>query len=293
MYKRQIYIRVGSDTFTELMTGSPFNVPHNNLRALAATSTRIYYATDDSHGTVYVTNLSGVAQSSENITLGSANGGSSSPIEGLAIHQGNLYVLGGTATSYVFKYRLSDRSLVGTQSIGGPSRAVAIPQVGSDFVMMVLRTTGVVQVWSILFPGTLAGPIPALGFTLSEPGITGSQWQSLTYDSLDGKVYAGSANSAGAFLYAFTPHGVRDQDEAIQLDSANTDPRGAAYIDDTMYVAQADSGASTCHVYVYNSIARVLPIPNQEGFTGEMWRLDLAPYLANSCLLYTSPSPRD
>ena len=49
-----------------------------------------------------------------------------------------------------------------------------------------------------------------------------------------------------------------------------------------MYVAQADSGASTGHVYVYNSIARVLPIPNQEGFTGEMWRFDLAPFLANS-----------
>ena len=170
----------------------------------------------------------------------------------------------------------------GTQNIGGPSRAVAIPQVGDNFVMAVLRQTGVVQFWNILFPGAQAGPIPALGFTLDEDGVTASQWQSLTYDSLDGKIYAGAANAAGAFLFAFTPHGVRDVDEAIQLNSSNTDPKGAGYVNDTMYVAQGDSGASTGNVYVYNSIARVLPVPPQEGFDGEDWTLDLAPYLANS-----------
>ena len=277
-----LYIRVGSDTFTELTTGSPIDVPHNNLRALAATDNRLYYATSDSNGIVYAVNHAGVAQSSENITLSTTNSGNTTPIEGLAVYGGNLYVLGGSGTQYVYKYRLSDRSLIGIQNIGGPARAVSIPQIGEDHVMAVLRTSGNVQVWSILFPGVNAGPQPALGYALSENGVSANSWQALTFDSLDGKMYAGAPNTAGAFMFAFTTHGVRDVSEAIQLDSANNDPRGAAYIDDTMYVAQANSGASTGHVYIYNSIARVLPIPNQEGFDGEAWTLDLAPYLANS-----------
>ena len=288
-----LYIRVGSDTFTELTTGSPIDVPHNNLRALAATSNRLYYASSDSNGVVYAVNHAGAAQSSENITLSTTNSGNTTPIEGLAVYAGNLYVLGGSGTQYVYKYRLSDSSLVGIQNIGGPARAVSIPQIGEDHVMAVLRTSGNVQVWSILFPGVNAGPQPALGYALSENGVSANSWQALTFDSLDGKMYAGAPNTAGAFMFAFTTHGVRDVSEAIQLDSANNDPRGAAYIDDTMYVAQADSGASTGHIYIYNSIARVLPIPNQEGFDGEMWALDLAPYLANSITVsFKSGVPR-
>lgn len=275
-----LYIRVGSDTFTELTTGSPITVAHNNLRALAATETRIYYASSDEVGKVYATDHDGVAQSSETLTLTSANGGSTSIVEGLAVYGGNLYVLGGTSQQYVYKYRISDRSLVGTQNVSGPARGIAIPQIGESRVLAVLRTTGVVQMWSILFPGSLAGPLPAIGFTLSEAGVT--NWQSLAYDTLDGKIYAGSANSAGAFLYAFNTNGGRDNQEAIQLNSANNDPRGSSYVDDTMYVAQANSGSSTGRVYIYNSIARVLPIPAQEGFDGEDWQLDLAPYLANA-----------
>ena len=121
-----IYVRVGSDTFTELQTGSPISIPHNNLTGLAATSSRLYYSTSDVHGKVFVTNLTGVAQSSEEITLGSANGGAANVVQGIAEYGGNLYVLGGTSSQYVFKYRLSDGSLTGTQNIGGPSRAVAI-----------------------------------------------------------------------------------------------------------------------------------------------------------------------
>ena len=277
-----LYVRVGSDTFTELTTGSPITVPHNNLRALAASATRLYYATNDTPGTVYVTNLAGVAQTGENIVLGSADGGSTSLIEGLAVDGGDLYVLGGTGTEHVFKYRISDGTLLGSQDTAGVSRAISIvPRNGRKY-LAVLRPTGVLQFWNTAFGSSSAGVQITLAFTLSEPGVTGEDWQSLAYDSLDGKIYAGAENASGAFLFAFTPGGDRDHAESIQLDSANTEPRGAAYINDTMYVAQADSGRSTGRVFIYNSIARVLPVPAQEGFDGEAWSLDLAPYLANS-----------
>ena len=288
-----IYVRVGSDTFTELTTGSPISVPHNNLRGLAASANRLFYSTSDSNGVVYVTDHDGTAQTSENITLSTDNAGNTSPIEGIAVDGNNLYALGGSGSQYVFKYDL-DGNYIGVQNVSGPARAIAIVQVSGIKYLAVLRTTGTVQFWSTLFPGVNAGPNNALGYTLSEAGVTGRDWQSFAYDSLDGKVYAGSANSAGAFLFAFdAAHGGRDTAEAIQLDTANTDPRGAAYIDDTMYVAQADSGQSTGRVYIYNSVARILDIPDQEGFDGEAWTFDLTPYLGNSITVsFRSGVPR-
>ena len=288
-----IYVRVGSDTFTELTTGSPISVPHNNLRGLAANNSRLYYSTSDTNGVVYATDHDGLAQSSENITLSTDNNGSTSPIEGVAIDGNNLYVLGGSGTQHVYKYNI-DGTYIGVQNVSGPARAIAIVQVSGIKYLAVLRTTGTVQFWSTLFPGINSGANNALGYTLSEAGVAGRDWQSFAYDSLDGKVYAGSANSAGAFLFAFdAAHGGRDTAEAIQLDSANTDPRGAAYIDDTMYVAQANSGQSTGRVYIYNSVARILDIPDQEGFDGEMWTFDLTPYLGNSITVsFRSGVPR-
>ena len=281
-YTFTLYVKVGSDTFTELRTGSPISVADNQLRGLAASATRLYYSTDNDHGTVYATDHSGTAQTSENITLNTANAGNTSPIEGIAVDGSNLYVLGGTGTQYVYKYNV-DGTYIGVQNVSGPARAIAIIQIGGNKYLAVLRTTGVVQIWSILFPGTQAGPQNALGYNLTEAGVSASQWQSFAYDSLDGKVYAGATNPSRAFLYAFdAEHGGRDSGEAIQLDRNNNDPRGAAYIDDTMYVAQGTARGATGQVYIYNSIARVLPVPDQEGFDGEMWSLDLAPYLANS-----------
>lgn len=188
-------------------------------------------------------------------------------------------MLGGTGASFCFKYRLSDSSLVGTISVAGASACIAVPQVGAQRVLAVRRTTGTVQFWRTDFSS--ATPLPTLAFELQEDGVEGSSWKSFTYDDLDGKFYIGEENSTAAFLYAFTPSGSRDTDEAIRLNSANTQPTGAAYSHDNMYVAQGDAA----HIYLYTSRARVLDVPPQSGFDGEAFELDLAPYLANDIVV--------
>lgn len=278
-----LYVRVFSDTFTELTTGSPISPPLNNQTALAATSDRLYIATSNLtiNNVVYSYSHTGASLSSETITLGSANGADANPVNGLAAHDGYLYVLGGTGSHYVFKYRISDRTLVGTQDVAGAASAICIPVVNGQHVLGVLRTTGTVQFWNI---DMTSGALGTLDFTLQEDGVSASAWKAMAYDELDGKIYVSEENGANSFMYAFTPSGDRDEDEAIRLDSSNTQPRGAAYVDDTMYVGQGTAPGGNRwrgHVYIYTSAARVLDIPAQSAFDGEAWTLDLAPYLAN------------
>ena len=273
-----LYVRVADETFKHATTGSPIETSDNNITALTATDSRFYFYSTDSPGHITVANHGGTIESSEQVNLGSANGANSTDVMGLAAHGGFLYVLGGTGARYVFKYRLSDRSLVGTQDVAGAGVALAVFPRNSTYYLGVLRTTGTVQVWSLDFPSSNQ---ITLDFALSEPGVPNTDWQSLAYDVLDDQLYAGAQGDGGGFLFAFSTDGTRQPTDALQLQSGNDEPRGAGYGNDRLFVAQHDSGAAQGNIYVYDAIARILPIPAQSGFDGEPWTFDLSPYLAN------------
>ena len=287
-----LHVRVFSDTFQEPDSGSPVTVAHNNLTCMAATPDRLFYASSDAVGTVYRVEHDGTAQSSETITLPTANNGSTAIVHGLATDGAFLYILGGFQTEFVWKYDL-DTAAFSSINVSGAANAIALPVVNGTQRLAVLRTTGVVQFWSTDF--TTATPLPLLAFTPSIDGTDGTDLRSMVYDTFDDRLYIGEDRDAKSLLYAFTPGGDRVQSEAVRLDTANTDPRGVGYDDDILYVAQGDSGQSTGRVYLYSSLPRILPVPAQEGFDGEAWSVDLAPYLQNDIDVsfkdgYTVPS---
>ena len=276
----QLFIRVADETFRHQTTGSPIEIAGNNITALTATDSRFYFYSTDSQGAIHAANHGGTIESGEQINLPATNGGNSNDVVGLAAYDGNLYVLGGTGAQWVYKYRLSDRSLIGSQNVAGAGVALAVfPRSGTHY-LGVLRTTGTVQVWSLNIPS--AQNQIALDFALSEPGVAATDWQSLAYDSLDDTLYAGASGSGGGFMFAFATDGTRQPSDALQLRGANDDPRGAGYGNDRLFIAQHDSGIAQGRIYVYDAIARVLTIPPQEGFDGEAWTFDLAPFLANN-----------
>ena len=274
-----LYVRVADETFKPQTTGSPIETAENNITALTATDSRFYYYSTDNAGHITAANHGGTIESSEQINLGAGNGANSNDVTGLAVHDGFLYALGGTGAHYVFKFRLSDRMLVGTQDVAGAGVALSIfPRDGTHY-LGVLRTTGTVQVWALDFPSTNQ---ITLDFSISEPGVPASDWQSMAYDSLDDTLYAGAQGAGGGFMFAFATDGTRQASDALRLHADNDEPRGAGYGDDRLFVAQHDSGGSAGKIFIYDAIARILTVPPQSGFDGEPWTFDLSPYLANN-----------
>ena len=208
-----LYVRVADETFTPQTTGSPIETADNNITALTATDSRFYFYSTDSAGHITVANHGGTIESSEQVNLTAANGGTTNDVTGLAVHDGFLYALGGTGAHYVFKFRLSDRSLVSTQDVAGAGVALSIfPRNGTHY-LGVLRSTGNVQVWGLDFPSTNQ---ITLDFALSEPGVSASDWQSMAYDTLDDTLYVGAEDTGGGWMFAFATDGTRQASSALR-----------------------------------------------------------------------------